>query len=358
MSLLMGCGSPPTDHAGGGTAVVFGSTSLSKPMAEGGSVYSALKKEGISVEHNPLLGSEAFTKVMAERNNPPANVVVIQMSLFYKGVAAGLWEKLDTAKLKNAAGISDMAKPDNLQGQGIGLYGQTLGIEYRKDILKEKGIPAPTDWSDLENPKLKGRVALSSTSSVVGTWEIATFAAQNGGSATDADPGFAYAAGLAKSGQVRLFGRSGSDISQLLGKGEAWVAIQYDQAALTLARDNPDIGFTYPESGMPIEPTVAAIPKGAEDVDAAYAAIDAILGQKTQLELANDVLAMPIVTDLGDRDQITPGVEEATKGRVSVQQLLGDYGDRVVAIPYADIVGDLDKWNERWLADVESKVSN
>ena len=76
------------------------------------------------------------------------------------GKQQGLYEKLDPKIVTNLPDIIDIARdPD---GIGSGIYMIATGLHYNSQAFREAGIPKPSSWEDLWNPRLKGKVALYS----------------------------------------------------------------------------------------------------------------------------------------------------------------------------------------------------
>lgn len=336
----------------GGDVVVYGSLSMQSILE--GTVSDRVAEHDITITHSPLLGSEAFTKTLAQRNNPEAGVVVVDMSLFQQGVEADLWEDIDPDILTNAKDLSKVAQPAAFDNKGIGVYAQTFGIQYRKDILEDEGIAPPTKLEDLQNPKLAGHVGLTSTSSGVGVWQLIEFARLGGGDENNIKPGLEFAKNLVSSGQVGYIARSASDINQAMERGEIWAAIQYDQGAFNFIKGNPDVGFVYPDGGVPIEVNVAAIPKNAKNPRAAQRVLNELVSADSQNEVANVVMAVPTRAEL-PRAAVKLGVTEAKTGRVSVTEMEAALGSKAHYIDWTVAAPQRAEWHRLWQEQVEAQ---
>jgi putative spermidine/putrescine transport system substrate-binding protein len=99
-----------------------------------------------------------FAKVMAARNSPEIDVYWSNELTHEAGKQQGLYEKLDLAVMTNLPDIVDSAKDaDNV---GVASYVMATGIQYNSKVFADAGMPAPAAWSDLWNPRLKGKIAL------------------------------------------------------------------------------------------------------------------------------------------------------------------------------------------------------
>lgn len=342
---------PSEDASGGGDVVVYGALSM-KDLFEG-PIGTRMAEQGVSVTQVPLLTAEALTKSIAERKNPKASVVIVDSAAYVTGVNAGLWDTIDDESVPNADSLSQEIGLDAFDHQGVPIHALTFVLMYRKDLLAEKDIPAPTSLSDLTDPRLKGHVGLVSPSSTVGIYTLLAMANANDGDAKNIDPGFEAVEQLTQSGQVGYFAGSSSDMNQAMERGDAWVAVQADAGAVRFARENDAIGFAYPSEGVPIDFNVAVIPKNAPNKAGAHKLLNELIGPETQHEFSNEIFQVPVQEDAEGQNRVL-GEQEKEAGRVSFQQLNSTSGVGAWVLDWTAVAAQRNDWYTRWMSSVQS----
>src|SRR6185437_6219863 len=102
--------------------------------------------------------SDQFAKMLAARGRePPFDVVLLDDAVQTAAIKAGVLAKLDPAQVPNLKHLYSVSL--NKDGYGPHAILFSVGIVYRKDKLKEAGIPEPTSWEDLWDPRLAGHIS-------------------------------------------------------------------------------------------------------------------------------------------------------------------------------------------------------
>ncbi len=96
-----------------------------------------------------------FAKLVAARGNAPFDIMEILDAQVTDFKAAGYLQKIDLDKIPNKQHIATYQYNDDM----VGSWHTQEVICYHKDKYKELGLPAPTTYKDLINPKLSGRVS-------------------------------------------------------------------------------------------------------------------------------------------------------------------------------------------------------
>ncbi len=183
---------------------------------------------------------------------PPNYQAHSLISLGDTGLTAAIEQKLlkplDIAKLPSWQKLaSPWQKLGSRNGQIWGApyrWGSTVLI-YRKDRLRQNNIPFPTDWSDLWQPALKGKIVLLNQQQ-----EVIGLTLKRLGHSYSTDPQTVpdLLPTLRQLHQQTLFYSSDRYISPLL-TGDAWVAVGWSADVVGLLSRQTDLGIAIPASG-------------------------------------------------------------------------------------------------------------
>jgi putative spermidine/putrescine transport system substrate-binding protein len=173
----------------------------------------------------------------------------------------GLAEKLDEARVPTLRNVKkEFLQPDNA---GVCLFSFTAGIIYNKDKFRENGIPPPTRWQDLANPKLSGHVGTQTLAATAPKHLLAAYAVQLGDPPTKWDRAIDEVAKI----KFHSFSSGAADLVAKIEAGEVWAApIANGRAYAMIAKGLP-VEFVLPENGDGtkggLSCTAIVIPKGA-----------------------------------------------------------------------------------------------
>ena len=127
-------------------------------------------------------------------------------------------------------------------------WGTTV-IVYRRDLFAAAGIPIPTDWADLWQPKLKQKISvLDRSREVIGLTLKKLNASYN---LADLSTVANLKSELEKLHQQVKFYSADSYIQPLI-LGHTWAAVGWSADIFNLAQNNPNIGVIVPRSGTAI----------------------------------------------------------------------------------------------------------
>jgi hypothetical protein len=90
------------------------------------------------------------------------------------------------------------------------------GIHYNTKKLQEAGIPAPTSWNDLWDPRLKGKVAFYAFGIAYSQDFLVLMAKLHGGSEDNIQPGLARIKQLRANGNLTTFSTTPAELDNLL----------------------------------------------------------------------------------------------------------------------------------------------
>jgi len=163
--------------------------------------------------------ADRLNKVIAQRNNPEIDVVMMSESFSAIGNSMGVFEKIDTKIVTNLNNLYGFAQ--NPDGFGPAYSLVRYGIIYDKDR-----VPAPTSYLDLFNGKYDGMLSLPDMTTTAGPYLLVAMAEALGGSASNVDPAFEFLKKNVKS--VAQFYTTSSDVQTGFTTGEIAVSVFMD----------------------------------------------------------------------------------------------------------------------------------
>ncbi|MCZ7451140.1 extracellular solute-binding protein [Agrobacterium rhizogenes] len=259
-----------------------------------------VKEAGFDLTVAPAMAQDQLAKVMASPGNPPYDTLLMSPGQMAVAVENDLIQKIDPSKLKNW-GMLDPA----FQGE----YGPTVTVEVNGIAYNPDLVPAPKGYRDLfENPAYKGLVSWTGFASNTGVMAYTEIAKIFGSGPTDMDAVFK----LFKDNPDHIKGVVASTNHQmtLFQQGEIAVFMCSTGNVAKLKALGLKAEFVQPETGSPAAPVNIHLTKGAKNVDAAYAYMDAAISKAAQ-----DRLKMPPQEMFPTNGQVelTPGIEAYVK---------------------------------------------
>ena len=286
---------PVSVSAAGGTAVAAtfpgnwedGYRTVLTPM---------VKEAGYGLVIAPALAQDQLAKVMASPGNPPFDTLLMSPGQMAIAVEKDLIQKIDPSRLKNWG----MLEPA-FQGE----YGPTVTIEVNGIAYNPDLVPRPKGYRDLfENPAYKGKVSWTGFASNTAVMAYTQLAKIYGSGPNDMDAVFK----LFKEHPEQLKGVVDSTNHQmtLFQQGEIAVFMCSTGNVARLKAMGLKAEFVQPETGSPAAPVNIHLTKGAKNVDAAYAYMDAAISKAAQDQLKMPPREMfPTNKDVA----LTPGIE-------------------------------------------------
>ncbi|WP_075219579.1 extracellular solute-binding protein [Acuticoccus yangtzensis] len=232
---------------------------------------------GVTVEFDPAYAVDQIAKARAARALPPFDVFVLDPGPAATGAEMGLYQPIDTSKLKNAdklpqVFVSEMAIP---------VAAQVVGIAYNPT----KFDTPPTGWAQLFEEPYVSRLGLTGFQTTFGTTSLIEIAKAFGGSLTDIDPAMEKIKEvLPKIAAVA----QPSAMAGLFQQGEIDVMYTNTQTVASLKGRGVDIEFAVPDTGAIAFVTTMHIIDGAENLDNAYAYIDTVISAGVQEALMQE----------------------------------------------------------------------
>jgi len=250
--------------------------------ADWGSELKAIKENlGIDVPHDNKNSGQTLSQIIAEKNNPVADVA-------YFGVTFGI--------LAKEAGVVASYKParwDEIppglkdpEGYWFTIHSGTVGLFVNKDALG--GKPVPKSWADLLKPIYKGMVGyLDPTSAAVGYTAAIGINVALGGTLDNLTPVIDY---FKKLKENKPIVPKQTSYARVLS-GEIPILFDYDfNAYRGKYKDKGNVEFVIPKEGTIIAPYVMCLVKNSPHPENGKKILDFTLSDKGQAVWANAFL--------------------------------------------------------------------
>ncbi len=275
LTVLLGAG---TAHADG-TAICY---NCPPEWADWATQLKTIAKElGIRMPHDNKNSGQTLSQLIAEKDNPVADVAYYGVSFGIKAKEKGVVAPYKPAHWDEIPdGLKD---PD---GYWFTIHSGTIGFFVNKDALE--GNPVPRSWKDLLDPRYKGMIGyLDPTSAFVGYASATAVNKAMGGSLGNFTPGINYLKKLRKNDPIVP---KQTSYARVLS-GEIPILLDYDfNAYRAKYKDKANVEFVIPEEGTIIVPYVMSLVKNCPHPEFGKQVLDFIMSDKGQAVWANAYL--------------------------------------------------------------------
>ncbi len=248
------------------------------------------KKHGTKITYLAGQPANNVAKVRAQKNSPSVDALWLAGAVTYQAIGEKLVAVLDPARLPSLKDIpANVATQKRAAPVGV----SAVGLLYRKDVYEQKGMPAPTSWFDLWNPKLKGHVGCYSINVTACTALIAMISELVSGGHKNLDKAFAKFAELGRQ-QDALFYTSGGASEKAMQQGDIWLAMNTTTRARQMIAAGVPIGFVQPKEGVTTYPVWVGVVEGAPHSNAAYAWAEYLISTEGQSKIAKNIGYIPV----------------------------------------------------------------
>ena len=235
---------------------------------------AAIKADlGLSVPHDNKNSGQSLAQLLAEKDNPVADVVYLGVSFGIQAAEKGV---VTGYKPKNWNDIpADLKDPD---GKWFTIHSGTLGLFVNVDALG--GKPVPKTWSDLLKPEYKGMVGyLDPTSAFVGYVGATAVNQAMGGTFDNWKPAIEYFKKLNANDAIVP---KQTSYARVLS-GEIPILFDYDfNAYRAKYKDKANVAFVIPEEGSVVVPYVMSLVKNSPHPENGKKILDYVLSDKGQ----------------------------------------------------------------------------
>lgn len=232
------------------------------------------KETGIKANFVRVSAGETVARLSATKNNPEFDVWYGGPVDSYAAAAkAGLLEKYTSPASKNY----DKKYVDS-NGYWAGVYAGALGFCSNKKELEKLGLPVPTSWDELLDPKLKGKIAMAhpatSGTAFTALWTQVVLRGSE-------DAAMEYMKKL--NNNILNYTKSGTSPGSMAGRGEIAVGIIFSHdCTLYNEQGMKDLETSFPKEGTGYEVGGVAVVKGAKNPEGAKKFMDWVLSAKSQ----------------------------------------------------------------------------
>jgi putative spermidine/putrescine transport system substrate-binding protein len=236
---------------------------------------------GIDVPHDNKNSGQTLSQLIAEKNNPVADVAYFGVTFGILAKEAGVVAPFKPAKWNEIpAGLKDA------DGHWFTIHSGTVGLFVNKDALG--GAPVPKSWADLLKPAYKGMVGyLDPTSAAVGYTAAIGINIALGGTLDNLNPAIEYFKKLKDNKPIVPKQTSYARVIS----GEIPILLDYDfNAYRGKYKDKANVEFVIPAEGTIMAPYVMCLVKNSPHSDNAKKILDFTLSDKGQAIWANAFL--------------------------------------------------------------------
>lgn len=234
-----------------------------------------LQKEGYDLTIAPVMAQDQLSKTMASPGRPPYDTLLMSPGQTSIAMQKDLIQKIDPSRLKNW----DLLDPA-FQGE----YGPTVTVEVNGIAYNPDLVPRPKGYRDLfENPAYKGLVSwtgFGSNTAVMAYTEIAKIFGTG-----PEDMQAVFELFKQHPDQLNRIVDSTNNQMTLFRQGEIAVFMCSTGNVSRLKSLGMNAEFVHPETGSPAAPVTIHLAKGSNNLDAAYAYMDAAISQSAQQQL-------------------------------------------------------------------------
>lgn len=265
--------------------LVVGGAAGHKPWVESVVIPAFEKKYSCKVIFEGTRSLVNLEKMQKNKGKQYMSVVQMDDPVMILAVKEDLLDPITAPKAANLAQLVPGAV--HMDGMWANYLQPWLGIAYNKTAMKSP----PSSWTELFDPKYKGRIIIPSLQNTEGLPLIFMAAHLAAGVAMDAaqkdvDAGFKKLATL-KPNLLTIYTQQ-PQAYNLLEQGEAYM-IGPAMSAYALERKaaGAPIDLIAPKEGVFAMPSGIAVIKGAPQADLAFAYVNEMLGAELQSKLAD-----------------------------------------------------------------------
>jgi putative spermidine/putrescine transport system substrate-binding protein len=242
------------------------------------------ERTGVRVEYIDANPTDHLAKLIATKGRqPPFDVAYLDDIVQAQAIESGFMQRLDPAIVTNLKFIYDSAK--NKDGYGPAMIFYSVGIAYNTKKYAEAGIPAPTSWGDLFDPRIAGKVIAPDLSTAMGRDFLVAAARLQGGDENSLEKGVGKIAQL----KAQSYPSSSATIEALMQSGQVWVAPWVNGRAWGLTDKGEPIRYILPKEGGFAGATTIDVIKGTMMPKEAQEYVNLVLDPLAQLGQANEI---------------------------------------------------------------------
>lgn len=330
-------------HAQGAEEVVFAGYGGTLETLFRDRITPAFEKAtGIKLKYVVGTALSNYSKVLATRNKPDIDVYWSNELTHVAGKQQGLYAKLDPAIVTNLRDVIPLGR--DADDIGVASYLIATVIQYNTQAYADAGIPPPTSWEDLWDPRLKGKVALLTFNVAASQDLVAILTRVQGGTEADVRPGIRKLKSLRDSGNLAAFAATPAELDNMIIQKQAWATVQSSPRPLILKLKGAPIDAAFPKEGPGFFTNYFDVVRNAPHAKNAQILVNFLISPEIQRLIAEEAVATPILKGV-------PGPKSLEGKMTATAEGLA----KLIRIDRATMNRDLEKWADMWNREVESK---
>ena len=240
---------------------------------------------------DPTSGNgDRLNKLMAEKDDPTADVALLTKSFAETGIQNDLFEKMDTNIVTSLGDLYDFCVDENGYGPCYSLC--RYGIMYNADALEQLNLPAPTSYQDLFDDQYAGMVALPDMTSTAGPYMLVAMAEAMGGSQEDVSAAMSLM--QEKKDNINLWYTASSDVVNAFTTGEANITVFMDINMPGLISSGINMQWVDASEGSFAAPATVEVVKNCKNPELAQLFVEYLICNDTQNNIAEVLNEAPV----------------------------------------------------------------
>ncbi len=281
-----------------------------------------------------------LAKIQASKNNPEIDVFYANETTHVVGREQGLFDKIDMESVPNLKNVFKIGRdPSDI---GVAHHVSVLALQYNTKEFEKAGIPEPTSWDSLADPRLKGRVAVFNFGNGYSQTMLPALALMKGGNERNIRPAVDWLKKLRAMGNLVSFPGTSAELDNTLLQGSIWIAPHGSQRALMLQNQGAPVKFTVPKNGGIFFPNYQDVVKNCKSPNAARAFINYLLSPEAQVLAAEHLYSAPVIPNVKMSESLADQLvydEQKMARLIRVDQMVAN--------------AELDRWNDIWNREIE-----
>jgi iron(III) transport system substrate-binding protein len=269
-------------------------------------------------------------RLIAERANPRADMVW-GLSVFSLLQMEAL-DMLEPYTPRGAEALRANMRSPRSPMTWTGMDAFVSAVCFNTVVAQQRGLPRPTTWADLLDPRFRGQVVMPNPSSS-GTGFL-TLVGWMG--AMGEGPAWNYMTRLHDN--IQVYTHSGSAPCNNAARGEYAVGLSFDMRSVALRNQGAPIDIIIPTDGVGFDLEATAIIRGTRNLDAARRLADFAVSRPA-MELYGRYYALLAM----------PGVEPTVRGYPA------EFAERLVNADFAVIAANRDRILREWAQRFDGK---
>lgn len=201
------------------------------------------KTHDVKIVYVPGNSTDTLAKLQAQKDKEELNVVLLDDGPMYQAVQFHFCDKLEAAPV-----YQDIYPLAKMSDSAVALGVVATGLAYNPDAFRKAGLPAPTSWNVLTDPRYRQKIAIPPISNTYGLQALLMFAHMNGGGETNIAPGFDTMIKKVAP-NVLAWEPSPGKMTELFQDGDVTLAVWGSGRVQALAQTGFPIRFVYPKEG-------------------------------------------------------------------------------------------------------------